>query len=115
MDITNTADEVNLTAGEKVYLKGILQQTLPVNPGTCYFPTISSDLKPVVNGKTKGKGLYCKTVISKVLSLSGLLRAQFKVHFETGIPGDPQYGGTITEPDWDLALTLNDAGEGTGG
>ena len=76
MDISFKEDEVNLTTGGKVYLQGILEQSMVANPGTCHFPTVDSDGNPVVI-ETKGKGLFCKTATSKVLSLSGLLNANF--------------------------------------
>jgi hypothetical protein len=98
VDITFAKDEVNLTCGEKVYLQGILDQMITADKADVNFPTVSKDNKPYVI-RTLGKGIFCKTATSKILSLSLLLQANYLVHFEAGLDCDPQYGGTITSPD----------------
>mmetsp|Transcript_30033 Transcript_30033/g.61845 ORF Transcript_30033/g.61845 Transcript_30033/m.61845 type:complete len:121 (-) Transcript_30033:235-597(-) len=56
VDVTEQEDEINLSAGDRVYLKGIFKDTIPAAPGYCRFPTMSADHKPVVI-ETRGKGL----------------------------------------------------------
>lgn len=110
VNISNVRDQVNLTQGPTVYLNGIVDGVRKVECADVHFPTVSANNKPVVI-QTSGRGLYFKGATSKILSLALLLKSKYKVHFETGREGDPQYGGTITCPDDTVIIMVYDNGK----
>eukprot|EP00961_Rhodomonas_salina_P046789 627810-Rhodomonas_salina.1 len=58
----------------------------------------------------KGQGIYYKEATSKIVSLSALLSAGCAVHFEQGLQGYHEYGGTITLPDGTMIIMTYTSG-----
>ena len=88
VDLTNNPAHANLTLGNKVYLEGILPGKVAVEPALCEFHTVNTDEQLTII-RTGGKGLYHTGATSKILSLTMMLSAGYRVYFETGRSGDP--------------------------